>query len=268
MISKIWMSATFVLALSAQVYGHAAIAPALGVAGTPVRNDVERPSTANPCGSGVNIASTIDSSTAVAAAADGSFTTTVTNFNGGADGSRKVTAQVDATGAGTKFVAATVTTNGDAAPAAVGSQKIVASLPAGTKCTGGATGNKCLVSFKTTAGFGNCVVVSQGAAAAAGNAGAATGAAAGAATGAAAGAAAGAATGAAAGAATGAAAGTAAGATTATGKGRGRGRNGKKAAAAAAAGTRAARALLAEIESRGEEAVHAAKRSLTSWLWA
>jgi len=36
-------------------------------------------------------------------------------------------------------------------------------MPAGMNCTGGASGNLCLASFKTTAGFGNCVVVSQGA---------------------------------------------------------------------------------------------------------
>lgn len=45
---------------------------------------------------------------------------------------------------------------------------MTAALPAGTTCTGGATGNKCLVSFKTAGGFGNCVVVQQGNATAAG----------------------------------------------------------------------------------------------------
>ena len=35
-------------------------------------------------------------------------------------------------------------------------------MPAGTKCTGGTSKNLCLASFVTTAGFGNCVVVSQG----------------------------------------------------------------------------------------------------------
>ncbi|KIM47124.1 hypothetical protein M413DRAFT_440651 [Hebeloma cylindrosporum] len=164
MFSKIWTSAALVLALALQVTAHAAISPALGVAGTPVRNNVKRPNAKSPCGAGVNIANTIDTSTAVAANAAGSFKATAINFNGGRDGSRKVTAKVDATGKGTTFVAMTVTTNGDAAPANTGSQPIVASLPAGTKCTGGKTGNKCLVQFVTTAGFGNCMVVSQGAA--------------------------------------------------------------------------------------------------------
>ncbi|KAJ7811539.1 hypothetical protein B0H14DRAFT_1470280 [Mycena olivaceomarginata] len=61
----------------------------------------------------------------------------------------------------------TVTTNGNPAPKAVETDKVTFTLPAGTKCTGGAAGNLCLVSVKTTAGFGACTVVSQGAAAAA-----------------------------------------------------------------------------------------------------
>jgi len=165
MFSKIWTSAALVLALTLQVTAHAAVSPALGVSGTPVRNDVKRPSANSPCGAGVNIANTIDTSTAVAASAAGSFNADAISFNGGGDGSRKVTAKVDATGKGTKFVAMSVTTNGDPAPKSAGSQPIVAALPAGTKCTGGKTGNKCLVQFVTSAGFGNCVVVSQGAAA-------------------------------------------------------------------------------------------------------
>ena len=74
-----------------------------------------------------------------------------------------MTAKVDATGTGKSFVAMTVSKNGDAvsgfitlnkkqcidrvdqAPATNAAQAIVANLPAGTKCTGGATKNKCLV---------------------------------------------------------------------------------------------------------------------------
>ncbi|KAF5310567.1 hypothetical protein D9619_008197 [Psilocybe cf. subviscida] len=227
MFAKFLSSAAVVLALLSQAHAHAAIAPALGVSGTPVRNNVQRPSSANPCGN-VNIANTINTSTAVAANSAGQFTTTITNFNGGADGSRKVTAKVDATGKGTKFVAAAVTTNGDAAPSNVGSQTIVASLPAGTKCTGGSTGNKCLVQFTTTAGFGNCVVVSQGAAAS-GNANNNKG--------------------------------------NANAKnGNGRNRKGR-----AVAGSRAARALLAELaelEARAEEGLDVVKRQVSGWLWA
>ena len=44
----------------------------------------------------------------------------------------------------------------------MGSQPLTVSLPAGTKCTGGNTGNLCLVSFTTAGRFGNCVVVQQG----------------------------------------------------------------------------------------------------------
>ena len=48
------------------------------------------------------------------------------------------------------------------APTSVGNQSIVAVLPTGTKCAGGASKNLCLASFTTAAGFGNCVVVEQG----------------------------------------------------------------------------------------------------------
>jgi hypothetical protein len=42
-------------------------------------------------------------------------------------------------------------------------QELSVQIPAGIKCTGGTSKNLCLSSFTTTAGFGNCVVVSQGA---------------------------------------------------------------------------------------------------------
>ncbi|KAJ7859341.1 hypothetical protein B0H14DRAFT_3630203 [Mycena olivaceomarginata] len=45
--------------------------------------------------------------------------------------------------------------------------QVTFSLPAGTKCAGGKAKNLCLVSVKTTGGFGACTVVSQGNAAAA-----------------------------------------------------------------------------------------------------
>ncbi|GAW08656.1 gas1-like protein [Lentinula edodes] len=100
MFSKVFASLSVLLAISVQVNAHAAIAPALGVDGTPVRAPT----------------------------------------------------------------AVTVSQNGDAAPTTVGSDQIVAALPAGTTCSGGTAGNLCLVQFTTTAGFGNCVVVAQGAA--------------------------------------------------------------------------------------------------------
>jgi len=161
---KVALAVALVFGLSLQVQAHALINNALGVKGTPQRSDVQRPSTAAPCGT-VDIAQTLGTSTPVVASAAGLFSTTVVDFNAGADGSRSVTAQVDATGTGTKFVAATVKTNGNPAPTTVGSDNISVQLPAGTKCTGGANKNLCLVAFKTTAGFGNCVAVQQGAAA-------------------------------------------------------------------------------------------------------
>ncbi|KAJ7717972.1 hypothetical protein B0H16DRAFT_1433533 [Mycena metata] len=157
--------ASVFFALAAQTSAHAIPNPALGVKGTPQRSDVQRPSAAKPCGS-INIASTLDTSTATPVAADGTVTIQVQNC-AGADGSTSVSVQVDQTGTGSKFVAGTVKTNGNPKPTKVESDKVVFSLPAGTKCTGGKAKNLCLVSVKTTSGFGACTVVSQGSAAAA-----------------------------------------------------------------------------------------------------
>jgi len=251
MFSKVFATISVLLAVSSQVHGHAIIAPPLGVTGTPARSDVQRPSTASPCGT-INVASTLDTSTPVQAAADGTFTTTATDFNAGADGSTSVSAKVDPTAQGTTFTTpVTVSANGIAAPTTVGSAQIVAALPAGTTCSGGTAGNLCLVQFTTTAGFGNCVVVAQGAStanattAATGSANSTT-------------------------VATGAANSTT-GATAAAAKGKAAkaGKKGAKAAAKAAkaakAGTRAPRALLADLEVRDETV---AKRGLLSWVWA
>ncbi len=128
MFSKYLAVAVVFLAASLEVHAHAAVAPVLGVAGTPKRSDVQRPSTAAPCGAGVNIAQALGKSTAVTANGN-SFTVQAINFNAsvvqmfsfvfvlthfsGADGSRKVTGSVDATGTGKNFVPITITKNGD-----------------------------------------------------------------------------------------------------------------------------------------------------------
>ncbi|KAG8741061.1 hypothetical protein FRC10_003401 [Ceratobasidium sp. 414] len=159
-----------VAALAAHVLGHAVVQPVMGVAGTAKRSDTQRPSTAKPCGK--TALSTIDSSSAIAMTGT-TFTATATNFNANKDGSMQFTAQVDATGAGKSFQAATITKNGPLAPPKVGeTAQLSVSLPAGTKCTGGASKNLCLVSFKSASGFGNCVVVKQGGAASGAGAGA------------------------------------------------------------------------------------------------
>ncbi|KAF9467912.1 hypothetical protein BDZ94DRAFT_915958 [Collybia nuda] len=300
MFSKAFAAAILALTFTVQVHAHAAVSPVLGVAGAPKRSDVQRPRAATPCGK-TNIAANLDTSTPVAAAADGSFTMTITNFNLLRDGSRQVDMTVDATATGQNFVAGTVTKNGEARPLSLSSEQITASLPAGTKCTGGAAGNLCLASFKSLGGFGNCVVVQQGAAAAAagnatagagtaaagtaGNTGAG-GAAAGAGTAAAGTSGATAGTAGAAGAAAGtagtttgaagtggAAGGAAGGATTGTGA-TGNGATRKEKIAQAAkdllgknAGTRAPRALRAEMEVRGEDAVRMFKRGVLNWMW-
>jgi len=201
--ANLFVFSALLLSLVGQALGHAAVAPMLGV-GTPKRSDVKRPSAANPCGAGVNIAGLFDSSTPAVASASGAFTVKVTSFNGGTDGSRQVTAKVGANGKATTLTAATVTKNGLNNPAGSGSQDVTVQLPAGTKCTGGTTKNKCLVQFVTSAKFGNCVVVQQGAAAQVNK----------------------------------------------------------------VAGTRAARALLGELEQRGEEIVDVVKRKASQWIWA
>jgi hypothetical protein len=146
-----------------RAYAHAAISPMLGVSGTPARSDVQRPlENIAPCGK-VSATENLDTSTPVQMAADGTVTMTITNFNPTIDGSREIkTALVDTTGTGNSFnVQATMVQNGDGNPQTDSSEQIVASMPAGTQCTGGASGNLCLMSMKTTFGFGNCVVVSS-----------------------------------------------------------------------------------------------------------
>ncbi|KAJ7224928.1 hypothetical protein B0H12DRAFT_1223887 [Mycena haematopus] len=149
------------LLLVARASAHAMPSPALGVAGVPTRTDVQRPSAAQPCGS-VPIAANINNSTAVPVEADGmTVMLNVTNFNAGADGSRSVSVLVDPTATGKNFTKATVTKNGNANPTSDGTDQIKLTLPAGTKCSGGTDGNLCLLSVKTTTGFGACSVVQQ-----------------------------------------------------------------------------------------------------------
>jgi len=154
-----------VAALAAQVLAHATVGQPLGVAGTPKRSDAQRPSTAKPCGNAA--LSKIDSTTAITMTGN-TFNVAAINYNANKDGSLQFTAQVDAAGTGKGLKAATISKNGPAAPPKVGTTaQLSVSMPAGTKCTGGASKNLCLVSFKSASGFGNCVVVKQGGAAAA-----------------------------------------------------------------------------------------------------
>jgi hypothetical protein len=82
MVSRSFIAYAFLLGFMTSVNAHAAIDPALGVkGGNASRSDVQRPSTAKPCGN-VNIAQTLDSSTTVAANANGSFSPSITDFNG------------------------------------------------------------------------------------------------------------------------------------------------------------------------------------------
>jgi len=163
MFSKILASSVLVLALCHQVTSHAIVTPSLGVVGTAVRADVQRPSSARPCGAAVtDISTAIDSAMTVVVNANGSFSVNGTSFNGGTDGSLQFKAQVDSSGNGTNFVSMPINVNGNNSPPGAESTVIVASIPPGTKCTGGKTGNLCLAQFISGAGFGNCVAVSQG----------------------------------------------------------------------------------------------------------
>lgn len=80
MLSKSFLVSAVVLALGLQANAHAGMTPALGVSGTFARSDVQRPSTAKPCGTAALTA--VDTSTPVNAAADGTVAMTITNFNG------------------------------------------------------------------------------------------------------------------------------------------------------------------------------------------
>lgn len=81
MVSKSFIVYTFLLCFTASVDAHALINPALGVNGQGTRNDVQNPSTANPCGK-INIAQTLDTSTALPVSSNGSISPTITDFNG------------------------------------------------------------------------------------------------------------------------------------------------------------------------------------------
>jgi len=152
-------SLVVLVALAAQAFAHAAVAPAMGVSGEPIRADVQRPSTAKPCG---KIAlSKAETSTTIAMTGS-SFTANATNFNPGKDGSMLFTASVDPTATGNSFTAVTITQNGPPAPLKIGTTaQLSVTLPAGTKCSGGQTKDLCVVSFESASGFGNCVVVKQ-----------------------------------------------------------------------------------------------------------
>jgi hypothetical protein len=80
MFSKSFIAFVFLLTLTSSVNAHAIISPALGIQGKPMRNDVQRPSNGNPCGN-VDIAEHINTSTAVVADENGTFSPSITNFD-------------------------------------------------------------------------------------------------------------------------------------------------------------------------------------------
>ena len=85
------------------------------------------------------------------------------NFNANKDGSIQFAASFDLTGTGKFFKSAAISQNGPNAPPKAGqTAQLSVQLPAGTTCSGGASKDIYLVSFKSASGFGNCVVVKQG----------------------------------------------------------------------------------------------------------
>ncbi|KAJ7889772.1 hypothetical protein B0H13DRAFT_1626561 [Mycena leptocephala] len=135
--------ASILLALAAQTSAHAIPNPALGIQGAPAER-YPAPNHAKPCGK-VDIASNLDTSTPSLQRRWNCDHERQNCASIGTDGSTSVSVEVDQTGTGKKFVPATVTTNGNPNPTKVETDKIVFSLPAGTKCTGGKAQNLCLV---------------------------------------------------------------------------------------------------------------------------
>jgi hypothetical protein len=80
MFSKSFIAPLIFLVLTSSVNAHCGVTPALGVKGNMKRSDVQRPSNAKPCGN-INIAQTLDSSTATPVNANGTFSVAATNFN-------------------------------------------------------------------------------------------------------------------------------------------------------------------------------------------
>ena len=80
MFFKVIAAAAILLSASLEASAHAAVSPVLGVSGTHVRSDVQRPNNARPCGR-TNIAAAFDTSDTITMNADNTFTATITNFN-------------------------------------------------------------------------------------------------------------------------------------------------------------------------------------------
>lgn len=81
MVSKSFIAYTLLLSFTTLVDAHAAVNQPLGVQGQATRNDVQNPTAQKPCGN-VNIAQTFDTSKTVPVNANGSVSTTITDFNG------------------------------------------------------------------------------------------------------------------------------------------------------------------------------------------
>jgi len=192
MFSKSALLFTVFLSMGMQAHAHAAFFAALGVDGTPVRGDVQRPSESSPCGT-ISL-DKIDSSTPIPVDSSGVLNPNVINFNGGTDGSRAIGSMLISQAGTANFTTldlSTVTKNGVENPTDETTEQLTITLPSNITCTGGQGNDSCIISIANVDGFGNCIVAQQsggsgGAGAAGADAGGAGGADAGGADGAAA----------------------------------------------------------------------------------
>ncbi|KAF8504834.1 hypothetical protein F5888DRAFT_792560 [Russula emetica] len=161
MLSKSFTASILLLALTSSVNAQCVFSPPFGGSGNPAASDVQQPSSDTPCGK-TSISQNIDTSSAVNADADGQFTISAINFASGEEGSRLIqTGKVDPSGAGDNFQDIQIITNGNNDPSSEATQQLTLKLPSGIKCVGGNEKNRCLASFVTPKGYGNCVVVIQ-----------------------------------------------------------------------------------------------------------
>jgi Egh16-like virulence factor len=155
------------------VAGHAALVTVgtkngLGVTKTTNlgTGDAIRVSTQDPCGPNVNLAS-LSADDATPLNSDGTLSMSVFQVNG--DGAGPFNVAIDTTGTGKSFdTPVDVTTQVPGTNGVSGASEeafpLDVKVSTNVACTGGTTGNLCLVQVKNPSGFGGCGVIQQGAA--------------------------------------------------------------------------------------------------------
>jgi len=166
--------ALVISATASLVAGHAALVQVgtkngLGVTKTTNlgTGDAIRVSTQDPCGPNVNLAS-LSADDATPLNSDGTLSMSVFQVNG--DGAGPFNVAIDTTGTGKSFdtpVDITTQVPGTNGVSGASEEAFPLDIKVSTNvaCTGGTTGNLCLVQVKNPSGFGGCGVIQQGAAA-------------------------------------------------------------------------------------------------------